>query len=500
MNSPSEADEAQLPGTDATVPHPEEIFVGGSWTPAFEGRRLEVLSPADGSFVVEVAAPGIAEAEAAVSAADDAFKTGPWPRTPVAERVEICRRFCEKLAAEFDDLGQVWAVESGMPVAWSDRLHRYAAEPAWTAALATASHALESEGRESPAGEVVLTREPVGPVLALLPYNGPIATIGTKVVPALLAGCPVIVKAAPESALVSRRIAECARTSGFPAGTISIIAADTEVSRHLAKSCAIALISLTGGAAAARDIIESTLDRLPRTVLELGGKSPAILLEDFDLSAALPALLAGAMSGAGQVCTTLSRILVPEGREDEVAAAMAEAYAALRIGPPLDPATQHGPLVNRRAWERSRDFVDGATREGARVVAGGGRPSEFPDGWYFAPTLLADVTPTMTVAREEVFGPVTCVIPYKDVEEAVQIANQSELGLAGAVFGSDADLAMTVAGRLEAGSVAINTVGPTLTAPYGGVKSSGWGREGGPEGIREFTAIKQILTRRGRSG
>jgi acyl-CoA reductase-like NAD-dependent aldehyde dehydrogenase len=234
-------------------------------------------------------------------------------------------------------------------------------------------------------------------------------------------------------------------------------------------------------------------------VFELGGKSPAIVLDDADLDTILTPLVAGAMSGAGQVCTTLSRIFVPSQLHDAIVDALADAYARMQVGDPLDPRTDQGPLIDRRAWERADRFVQAASAGGARIVTGGGRPAGLERGFYYAPTLIADAPPCADVLHEEVFGPVTCVLRYDDLEEAIGTANNSRLGLAASVFSADVGRAMSVARRLDAGSVAINTVGPSLAAPYGGVKASGWGREGGPEGIQEFTNVKQILQRPSRT-
>ena len=476
------------------VPHMDEIYVGGSWRPAADGGRAPVISPAGEDVVAVVARPGHAEAAAAAEAARTAAH-GPWPRMPASERVEACRRFARALEARLDDIGRVWAAESGMPLSWSARLHRYGAVVAWRSALDVAEHSLAEERRAVGAGDVLITRDPVGPVLAILPYNGPLATVGLKVLPALLAGCPVVVKAAPESSLTARLIADAADAGGFPPGVLSVLAADLEVSRGLVGRPEFALISLTGGGGAATDILRESADRLPRTVFELGGKSPAILLEDADLGVVMKSLVAGTMSGAGQVCTTLSRVFVPAGLHDQVVDALRDAYEGLTIGDPLDPRTDHGPLISRRAWERTDRFVQDAAARGARIVTGGGRPAGLERGFFYAPTLIADAPPSATVLHDEVFGPVTCVVRYDRPEDAIRMANDSRLGLAASVYGADADRALRVARQLEAGSVAINTIGPSLDAPYGGVKGSGWGREGGPEGIQEFTTIKQILQR-----
>ncbi|WP_081654952.1 aldehyde dehydrogenase family protein [Amycolatopsis orientalis] len=478
--------------TDLKVPRPDALLIGGEWRRSAGNEVTTVVSPTTEEAVAEVAAPTADDADAAAEAAAEAFAS-PWPRLPVAERIAVCQRFCALLEERADEIGLVWAVEAGIPVRWSRTLHRFAAKAAWRTALAAAEEALAPETRSTPVGEVRIEREPVGPVLAVMPYNGPLTTVGSKVVPALLAGAPVVVKAAPESALMMRLVADCAAAAGFPPGVLSVLAAGVEVSQRLASDPRFEMISFTGGPATASAILRQSADLLPRTVFELGGKSPAVLLEDVDLDQALRPLVAGAMSGSGQVCAALSRVLVPASRHDEIVEALAGAYRALRIGDPRSKDTDHGPLATRAAFDRTRRVVERARQQGANVVTGGGRPEGFDTGWFYEPTLLTGVAEDHDVAQNEVFGPVTAVLPYEDVDDAVRIANGTQYGLAASVFSADRDRALGVARRIRAGSVALNTFGPTMAAPFGGVKKSGWGRECGPEGLREFTDVKQIL-------
>jgi acyl-CoA reductase-like NAD-dependent aldehyde dehydrogenase len=477
---------------DLRVPRPEALLIGGEWRPSIGGEVSKIVSPVTESTVAEVAMPSVEDADAATAAAAEACR-GDWPRWSIARRKEVCARFCSRVEERLDEIGEVWAVEAGIAVRWSRTLHRFAAKAAWRTALESVEQALAPEVRQTPVGQVRIEHGPVGPVLAVLPYNGPLATIGSKVVPALLAGTAVIVKAAPESALIMRIVSECALDAGFPPGVLSILAADTEISRHLVRDPRIELISFTGGPRAAADILRQSAERLPRTVFELGGKSPAVLLEDVDLDQAMRSLVAGAMSGSGQVCATLSRILVPVSRHGEVVDALAGAYRALRIGDPRSPDTDHGPLANRAAYDRTTGFVATALQEGAEVACGGRRPEGFDTGWFYEPTLLVGAGENDSVVQEEVFGPVTVVQPYTDVDDAVRIANGTDYGLAASVYTRDREHGLAVARRIRAGSVALNTFGPTMAAPFGGVKRSGWGRECGPEGILEFTETKQIL-------
>ena len=475
---------------DIDVPGTDSIFIAGEWSQG-NGDDYEVVTPHTEEVVTRVSLPDAADATRAVDAA--AMDPSGWAATPLTERINVCERFCELLEERLPDLATVWAVEAGMPVSYGRTLHRYGAVAAWRSALAVAPQALGDEVRESAAGALRIVREPAGVVVAILPYNGPLVTIGTKVIPALLTGCRVVVKAALESQLVMRVVAHCATKAGLPHGALSILCGDVDVAKHLTSDARVDMVSLTGGYVAAQSVIDATQARLARTHLELGGKSPAVVLDDAPLESVLRSLVPGATGAAGQVCASLSRVLVSRARHDEVVDAMTRAWGKLRLGDPLDDSTQIGPLINARARSRAEDFIARARDEGAAVVAGGRRPDTMPRGFFFEPTILADVKSTFEVAQQEVFGPVTAVLAFDDEDEALQLANNSAYGLASTVYTQDPIKADRFARGIRAGAVAINTFGPTLTAPYGGMKQSGWGREAGPEGLIEFTELKQIL-------
>ncbi|GAA1025053.1 MULTISPECIES: aldehyde dehydrogenase family protein [Amycolatopsis] len=470
------------------VPRLDSVYVAGEWVPA-TGPAYEIVSPSTEETVAEVVLPSATEADAALTAATDSR----WGRLPVEQRVEICARFCASLEARFPDLGTVWAAEAGMPVRYSATLHKYGAAGAWNSALASAEDALRDDHRSSLLGDVVVRREPAGVVVAILAYNGPVVTMATKVVPALLAGCPVVVKAAPESQLVMRLVAESAAAAGFPAGALSILCSDVEVARHLTADPRADLVSLTGGRVAAQEIIEATRGRFARTHLELGGKSPALILDDAPLDRVLKSLVPGATGGAGQVCAALSRVLISRRRHDELVDRLRTAWQGLRIGDPFDRGTQIGPVVNQAALRRTEGFVDRARAAGGEVVTGGRRPEGFAAGYYYEPTLITGVARDADLAQNEVFGPVTVVQTYDDLADGLRLANDTSFGLAASVYTADRALAAEAASAIAAGSVAINTFGPAVSAPFGGVKGSGWGRESGPEGIQEFTELKQIV-------
>jgi aldehyde dehydrogenase (NAD+) len=473
---------------DVEVPGAEQVFLAGEWKDG-EGPLVDVICPSTEESVLRVASPTVAEADAAVAAARRAFDEGPWPRMSPAERAAVCTRLCEELEARLDDMNRAWTFEAGAPAAHGEMINSGAGRMVWRHAVDIAPGLPWEEDRT----DALLLREPVGTVLAILTYNGPVVLMGMKVIPALLAGCPVIIKHAPESPLTARLVAAAVEAADFPPGVVSVLPAGTEVTQHLVSHDGVDCVALTGGTAIGVDVVKRTADRLARTALELGGKAPAIIAEDADLDSVMETLGVGASGFLGQVCVNLSRILAPRSRYDEVVAAMADHCARLKVGDPFDPATDRGPLAVERARDRTERYLEIARAEGAEVVTGGRRPPDLPRGWYFEPTVLAGVDNSMRVAQEEIFGPVISVIPYEDIDDAVAIANDTPYGLAASVYAADEKLALSVARRINAGGVAINLAGISLTQPFGGVKASGWGRECGPEGIFQFTELKQIL-------
>ena len=474
---------------DVDVPGLDAQFIGGVWRPG-TGARVAVISPTTEEAIARVAEPTIADADAAVAAARAAFDHGPWPTLSAEARIAVCARLCDALEARLPALNRAWTFESGATGAHGEMINSGAGVSIWRGALEHAARIPYLEDR----GDVLIAREPIGTVLGIMTYNGPIVLMGMKIIPALLAGCTVVVKHAPESPLTARLIAEAIRQADFPPGVVSVLAAGTAVTQHLVGHAGIDMVALTGGTAIGVDVVKRTADRLARTALELGGKSPAIITDDVDLDEVMTTLGAGSTGFMGQVCVNLSRVLAPRARYAEVTEALAAHFTSLRIGDPFDPAVDRGPLAVERARDRVEVHVAQALRDGARLVAGGRRPAHLNRGWFYEPTLLADVDNRMRVAQEEIFGPVTAVIPYDTIDQAVAIANDSPFGLACSVYSKNLDLAHAIARRIRAGSVAINMAGVSLTQPFGGYKQSGWGKECGPEGIAEFLQLKQIVS------
>jgi len=477
----------------ATVQEFSDLFIGGEWIPAQSDGMLDVVSPATGEVIARVPEPTDADADAAVAAARKAFDEGPWPRMSPAERATYISALRDQFAERLDEFNAAWTAESGPTLAHGAGLHG-AVLNVYEDLIARA-HTLElSERRELPDGTTVeVIRDPVGVALTITTWNGPGLYVVMKIVPALLAGCTVIVKSAIESPLTSRLLGEMFAAAGFPPGVVSILAASTAVSEHLVTHPDVDKVSLTGSIVAGRRIMALCADRLANVTLELGGKSPAIIADDADLDDVMATLVPGFIAYNGQICAALTRVLVSRERYDEVVERLASALSEVRVGDPTDPTTDQGPLGSERQLERVEGYVRSGIEQGARVVIGGRRPPSLEQGFYYEPTIFADVTSDMTIAQEEIFGPVLSVIPYDTIEEAIQIANDTEYGLAGSVYTKDPDLARRVAREVQSGTFAINCAGVSLMAPFGGYKQSGFGRECGPEGLDEFLQIKSVL-------
>lgn len=474
---------------DVSIPGLHAQFIAGAWT-SNSDNLIDVISPTTEEALTQVADPTIGDADRAVAAARQAFDQGPWSTMPVTERVKVCRRLCDLLEENMDELNRAWTFESGPTLAHGAMINGGAGVSIWRQALEIAPTLPWESDRDG----TLVWREPIGTVLGVMTFNGPIVLMGMKIIPALLAGCTVIIKHAPESALTSRLIAQAIADADFPPGVVSVLAAGTAVSRHLVGHPDIDMVALTGGTEIGIDVVKRTADRLARTALELGGKSPAIIAEDADLAQVMETLGPGSTGFMGQVCVNLSRVIAPRNRVDEVVDALAAYYSALQIGDPFDPKTDQGPLAAVRARDRVENYVDTAKAQGATVVTGGSRPAHLNRGWFYSPTLLTDVTNDMDIAQQEVFGPVTAVIAHDGMDDAIRIANDSRFGLACSIYTSNNDTAMKAARQIRAGGVAINCAGVSLTQPFGGYKQSGWGRECGPEGILEFTQIKQVMS------
>ncbi|QZT61380.1 aldehyde dehydrogenase [Mycolicibacterium austroafricanum] len=473
----------------------DELFIGGSWRSPGSGRRIEVVSPHTEEPVATVAAAAPADVDLAVAAAREAFDGGPWPRTPVAERIEVVRRLAEIYGERRADMADLITAEIGAPTSFAQRAQ--VALP-WTMISAFCDLAQAypwSEDRSGRYGaDVRIRREPVGVVAAVVPWNMPQFLTITKLVPALLAGCSVVVKPAAESPLDAVLLAEIIAESDVPLGVVSLLPGDGSVGENLVRHRGVDKVSFTGSTAAGRAVASACAVDLKRVSLELGGKSAAVVLDDADPAAVATAVRSASLSNSGQICNALTRILVPQSRAAEFTDALSTEVSGLVVGDPTDSATQVGPLVAQRQQRRVTDYLEQGVQQGARVVVGGtGMPEGIERGWYVKPTLFDRADNSMTIAREEIFGPVLTVITYSDTTEAIRIANDSPYGLAGSVFTTDDERGLEVAAAIRTGTFGVNQGYPMDPfAPFGGVKASGYGRELGTEGIDGYTETKSI--------
>ncbi|KPM52343.1 aldehyde dehydrogenase [Frankia sp. R43] len=473
----------------------QHLFIGGAWVAPSTDRRIEMISPHSEEPIGHVAAASVADVDRAVGAARQAFDEGPWPRTDPAERVEAIRRLAARYGKRADELAALICAELGAPISFARRAQVALPGMMMTAFADIAAGYPWQEKRPGVYGQdVILRREPVGVVAAVVPWNMPQFLTVTKVIPALLAGCAVILKPAPESSLDALFFADLVEEIGLPAGVLNVVPADRDVSAYLVGHPGIDKVSFTGSSGAGRQVAAACAAQLTKVSLELGGKSAAIALADADPAAVALAVRYSGMGMAGQICNSLTRVVVPASRIDDHADALAATLSAIRVGDPADPATQMGPLVARRQQERVRGYIDTGIREGARLVTGGtALPDGVDRGWYVRPTVFSDVDNAMTIAQEEIFGPVVVVIPYHDENEAIRIANDSEYGLAGSVFTADVERGLAVAAQVRTGTFGVNQgYAMDPAAPFGGVKASGYGRELGREGLESYLDVKSI--------
>jgi aldehyde dehydrogenase (NAD+) len=409
------------------------------------------------------------------------------------ERGEFLKGIAAGLRDRAEDIGQIWPRESG---ALYQMARRGAAGIAgafdFYAGLATT---FPFEERVQPSmGEFgLLVREPVGVVGAIIPWNAPLGLITYKIAPALLAGCTVVLKCSPEAPGDAYVVAEIAEALGLPPGVLNVVTADREVSELLVRDARVDKITFTGSTAAGRRIASICGERIARCTLELGGKSAAVILDDMDLNQAAATLASAECMLAGQVCSSLTRIIVTRRRHDELVDALASAFSQVRVGDPFDSTTQMGPLVSSRQRDRVEGYIAQGKEQGARLVTGGGRPKDLDRGYYIEPTVFANVENSFTIAQEEIFGPVLSVIPADDEEHLVLTANDTIYGLNASVFTHDVDRARQVAGRLRSGTVGHNAFRTDFGVAFGGFKQSGIGREGGTEGLLPFLETKTVI-------
>ena len=472
--------------------HFRQLYIGGTWVDPATSGLLEVISPVTGEIVFQVAEAVNADMDQAVAAARDAFDNGPWPRMTPVERGEVLAAFAEKLRNRKNDFAVAWTESTGVIAKMAQMSPEYSIGNVDRAVdQATSFEFIEKHPSSS--GAALLVREPVGVVAAIAPWNAPLATMLTKIAPALVAGCTVIMKPAPQTPIEAYVVAECADEAGFPPGVINLVTAEREASDHLVCHPGVDKVSFTGSVATGRRIASVCGDRIGRVTLELGGKSAAVVLDDYDLEQAAQSLAGGICVLSGQNCAALTRVIVSRERHDALVDHLVRAMEAVTIGDPYDPEIKLGPLTMKQQLEKVEAYVAKGIEEGATLATGGKRPASCPQGFYFEPTVFANVDNSMTIAQEEIFGPVLCVIPCDGEADAIRIANDSIYGLAGAVYTNDADAAYRIARQLRTGTVGQSAPSASFAVAFGGFKQSGLGREGGTEGLLAYLEPKTVL-------
>ena len=467
----------------------DRLFVAGEWVTPASADASDIRSPHDGAHVGSAPIASESDVDTAVAAARRAFDAGPWPGMTVAQRIAALRPLVEAYGARSSEMAALVTAEMGSPATFAAAAHGIGPLVLMQQTIQFAESYVWTETRSNNQ----LIREPSGVVGIITPWNVPQVTIVAKLFPALVAGCTVVIKPAPETPLDAMLLAQLLAEADLPAGVACVLPGSTAAGRRLVEHPGVDRIAFTGSADVGRSIAASCGQRLARCSLELGGKSAAIVCEDASLERTVEGLRFSSFLNNGQACVAQSRILAPRGRYDEVVQALADAADDFVIGDPRDEATGIGPLVSARQRERVLSYIDIGVAEGAAVAAGGTAEVDgLAGGHYVRPTVFRDVDNTMRIAREEIFGPVIAVIPYDGVDDAVAIANDSPYGLAGSVWTRDRSAGVEIARRIRTGMVGINGFAPGFDLPFGGFKASGIGREYGPEAFDEYVEMKSV--------
>jgi aldehyde dehydrogenase (NAD+) len=470
------------------MPDANACYIDGSWVPSTGTGTIDVINPATEQVIGQVADGTAEDVNRAVAAARAAFET--WSATSVDERVKYLTRIQEGLTARHDEMARTISNEMGSPAKFATQVQ--AGLP--IAVLGSIAALLPTYPFEEELGNSLVVREPIGVVGAITPWNYPLHQVIAKVAPALGAGCTIVLKPSEVAPLSAILLAEIIDEAGLPPGVFNLVpGTGSVVGEAIAAHPDIDMVSFTGSTRAGRRVSELAAGTIKRVALELGGKSANVILPDADLEKAVKVGIANCFINGGQTCTAQTRMLVDRAHYDqalELARQVAEGYT---VGPPDDESTRVGPMVSAAQRDRVRGYIEKGVAEGARVVTGGAEPPEGLDhGYYVRPTVFADVAPTMTIAQEEIFGPVLSVIPYDDEDDALRIANDSSYGLSGAVWAGDPEHALAFAKRMRTGQVEVNGGRFNPMAPFGGYKQSGNGRELGRFGLEEFLEVKSL--------
>ena len=471
----------------------DKLFIGGEWVAPATSATIEVTSPHTEEVIARVPEASAADIDNAVDAARRAFDGGPWPRMAPGERADVMAKISQTVQARSQDYAETITREMGSPISWSIMGQVFASTMVLDYYTGLARTYPFEELRDGVLGNQALVRkEAVGVAGAIVPWNVPLFVTMLKLGPAMAAGATVVLKPAPETPLDAFLLAEALLEAGLPPGVVNIVPAGREVGEHLVTHPGVDKIGFTGSTAAGKRIAALCGAQLKRVTLELGGKSAAIIMDDADIGELVPSLIGASLMNNGQACVAQTRILASRDRYQEVVDALCDAVRQQQVGDPLDPATTVGPLVAERQRRRVEGYIATGQEEGAKIAVGGGRPASQTTGWYVEPTVFVNVDNQMTIAREEIFGPVLAVIPYDGIDEAVRIANDSDYGLSGSVWSADNAAALDVARRVRTGTYTVNGFMLEFSCPFGGFKESGVGRELGPEGLEAYLETKSI--------
>ena len=468
--------------------HYPDFYIDGAWVAPFRAQSLEVINPATEAVAGHISMGGPEDVDRAVSAARRAFES--FGRTSRAERLELLDSVLAELLARQSDMAEAITEEMGAPAGLAVAAH----VPFGIGHFQLARQILAGLETDRTIGSTLITAEPIGVVGMITPWNWPLNQIACKVAPALAVGCTMVLKPSEVAPFSARIFAEALHAAGVPAGVFNLVNGDgPSVGSAISSHPGVDMVSFTGSTRAGVQVACDAAPTVKRVHQELGGKSANIILPDADLADAVARGIEAMMVNSGQSCNAPSRMLVPASRMDEAKAVAAATIARQTVGSPTEPVAL-GPVVSQVQWDRIQSLIHAGISEGATLVAGGaGRPAGLDRGFYVQPTVFADVVNTMTIAREEVFGPVVVIMGYSDIDEAVSIANDSVYGLAAYVQSADLDAAREIASRLRAGQVLLNYAALDLNAPFGGYKQSGNGREWGEHAFHEFMEIKAVL-------
>jgi betaine-aldehyde dehydrogenase len=468
----------------------DKLYIGGEWAAPASSGVIEVISPTTEEVIARVPDGSNADIDRAVAAARQAFDRGPWPRMAPSERADVMAKLSGLIQARSQEFANTITSQNGSPISWSLLGQVFAATMVLDFYIGLAREYAFEEERPGLMGPALVRQEPVGVAAAIVPWNVPLFVTMLKLGPAMAAGATIVIKPSPETPLDSYLLAECLNEAGVPEGVVNIVAAGREVGEYLVTHPDIDKVAFTGSTAVGRRIATLCGERLRRFTLELGGKSAAIILDDADVATAIPGLVPASMMNNGQACVAQTRILASRNNYDAVVDALVEEVSKLKQGDPMEAETQVGPLVAKRQQDRVLGYIAKGQDEGAKLALGGGKGID--RGWFIEPTIFSNVDNKMTIAQEEIFGPVVAVIPYDDVDDAIRIANDSVYGLSGSVWSADSDRALDIAKQIRTGTISINGFTLDFSCPFGGFKASGMGRELGPEGLEAYLESKTI--------